>query len=164
MTNREQIILGLTAAAAIGGALYYAIPWFGTNPGAPEIERTDFSALIARVQVGLKQGELTDREEQVLAAAATQSLRNPLRPRPLIPTDDGTTPAIPLPKYTGFINTGPRPIAIVDGRDYRPGEAVKGGEYHVAQIYPDRVELLRRGATNPVRVPLEKPQVPEGSR
>lgn len=164
MTNREKIILGLTAAAAVGGALYYAFTSVDANPGALAAEQSDYTALITRVQVSLTQGELKDREEHVLAAATTQWLRSPLRSRPLVSLDDGATAAIPLPEYTGFINTGPRPIAIIDGRDYWPGEAIQGGEFRVAQIYPDRVELLRRGARDPVRVLLEKLHVPETSR
>lgn len=162
MTNREKVFLGLTAAAAIGAALYYAVPWSGANASSPEIERTDFTALIAQVQVSLQQGELTAREEHALEAAVTQWLRDPLRPGPLI--SSGGTAGTPLPTYSGFINTGPRPIAIIDGRDYRPGESVSGGEFQVTHIYADRVELLRRGASDPVQVPLEKPQVPGGSR
>ncbi len=164
MTNREKIILGITAAAAIGGGLYYALTGAGMSSSTTGDERADYSALITQVQVSLKQGELTDREEHVLAAATTQWIRNPLRSRPLRSEDDGTTAAIPLPKYIGFINTGPRPIAIIDGRDYRPGEAVQGGEFQVTQIFPDRIELLRRGAKDSVKVLIEKPQVPGGTR
>jgi hypothetical protein len=164
MTNREKVLLGLSAAAAIGAAVSYAVPWSGTNASSPQVERTDFSALIAQVQVTLRQGELTDREEHALEAAVTQWLRDPLRPRPLVSSGSGMSEDIPLPTYMGFINTGPRPTAIIDGRDYKSGESVRGGEFQVAGIYPDRVELLRRGASVPVQVPLETPQVRGGSR
>ena len=164
MTNREKVILGFSAAAAIGAGLYYAFTAVSAPPASPKLVQTDFSALIAKVQVNLKQGELTDREERVLAAATTQWLRNPLRSRPLEWQGDGSTPATPLPKYIGFINTGSQPIAIIDGHDYRPGEAIQGGEFQLAMIYPDYIELLRRGAIDPVDVPLEKPQTPGGSR
>lgn len=164
MTNREKIILGLTAAAAIGGAVHFALPSSGANPSSLEGERTDYSALIAEVQANLQQGELTDRDEHALAAVATQWLRDPLRPRPLRSPDNGTTAEIPMPSYTGFINTGPRPIAIIDGRDYRPGELVRGGQFQISGIYPDRVELLRRGASDPVQVPLEQTPERGGSR
>jgi hypothetical protein len=126
-----------------------------SNPTAasPGPVRTDFSALIAKVQVSLKQGELTDREERVLAAATTQWLRNPLRERPLLTQNSESSP---LPKYIGFINIGPQPIAIIDGLDYRLGEAIQGGEFRLSQIHPYHIKLLRRGATDPVDVPLEK--------
>lgn len=164
MTLREKIILGLAATAANGAGLYYAFTLSSPPLASSEPVRTDFSALIAKVQVSLKQGALTDREERVLAAATTQWLRNPLRSRPLLSQDSGSSPAIPLPKYIGFINTGSQPIAIIDGHDYRPGEAIQGGEFQLARIYPDYIELLRRGATDPVDVPLEKSQTPGGSR
>ena len=161
MTLREKLILGFVATAAIGGGLYYESALSSPTVASTELARTDFSALIARVQVSLQQGELTDREERVLAAANTQWLRNPLRERPLLTQNSESTPltqyVAPLPKYIGYINIGPQPIAIIDGRDYRSGEAIKGEECQLSQIHPDHIALLRRGATDPVEVPLEKP-------
>jgi hypothetical protein len=164
MTAREKFILGLIAAAAIGAGIYYGVTMSSVLPASSKPVRTDFSALIAKVQVSVKQGELTDREERVLVTATTPWLRNPLRSKPLVWQGVGSSPATPLPKYIGFINTGPQPIAIIDGYDYRPGEAIQGGEFQLTHIYPDHIELLRRGATDPVDVPLEKPQTPGGSR
>ena len=154
MTNREKVILGITALAAIGGGLHFAISPSGEQRSSSAAEREDFNELIAVVQENLRQGEPSDREEYVLATASTQWLRDPLRPRPLESTANGTTVEIPLPRYTGFINTGPRPIAVINGRDYRAGESVQGGEFQVMEVHPDRVELLRRGASDPVQIPL----------
>lgn len=164
MTSREKVLLGLTAAAAIGAAVYFAVPSSDGNESSLRVERADFSALIAQVQVTLKQGELTDLEEHALEAAVTQWLRDPLRPRPIVSFGKGMEEGIPLPMYSGFINTGPGPTAIIDGRDYKSGDSVRGEEFQVGGIYPDRIELLRRGATVPVQVPLEIPQVQGGSR
>lgn len=160
MTLREKVILGLTATAAIGAGLYFAFGSASPTAASPGRVRTDFSALIARVQASIRQGELTDREERVLAAATTQWLRNPLRERPLLKQDSASSP---LPKYIGFIDAGSQPIAIIDGRDYRVGEAIQGGEFQLSQIHPDHIELLRRGATDPVDVPLEKAKTAGGS-
>jgi hypothetical protein len=159
MTFREKSILGLTATAAIGAGLYFAFG-LGSPAASPERVRPDFSALIATVQASIRQGELTDREERVLAAATTQWLRNPLRERPLLKQDSASSP---LPKYIGFVDVGSQPIAIIDGRDYRAGEAIQGGEFQLSQIHPDHIELLRRGATDPVDVPLEKAKTAGGS-
>ena len=156
MTTREKVILGFTAVAAIGAGVYYASGLFSSSEPIDQPVRKDFTALITSVQLNLNKGELTDREENILSATSTEWSRNPLRVRPLFPHGDGSSPAIPLPTYMGFINTGSEPIAIINGIDYRPGETVQGGEFQVAQIYPEYVELLRRGATDPVDVPIEK--------
>jgi len=161
MTLREKIILGLTATAAIGAGLYFAFGLASPAAASPKRVRPDFSALIARVQASIRQGDLTDREERVLAAATTQWLRNPLRERPLLKQDSASSP---LPKYIGFVDVGSQPIAIIDGRDYRAGEAIQGGEFQLSQIHPGHIELLRRGATDPVDVPLEKAQTAGGSQ
>ena len=156
MTSREKVILGLTVAAAIGAGLYYASGMAKPAPASPKVAQTDFNALIAKVQVKVQEGELTDREERVLKAATMQWLRSPLRARPLVVVQDSESP--PLPRYIGFINTGRQPIAIIDGQDYRPGEMIQGGEFELSEVQPDHIKLLRRGATEPVQLPLEQAQ------
>lgn len=168
MTSREKIFLGITAAAAVGALVYYASGAARTASAAPKAKRADFTALITNVQVSLSRGQLTDREERVLAAAAMRWQRDPLLERPLVTQKRETEEEIeiaaaPLPQYIGFIDIGPQPIAIVDGRDYRAGEMIEGGEFQLSQIHPDHIKLLRRGATEPVDVPLEQEQTTGGS-
>jgi hypothetical protein len=161
MTLREKIILGLAATAVMCAGLYYASGLSSPTAASPKLVRTDFSALITNVQASVAQGELTEREERVLAGATSQWLRSPLREQPLVMPDIEPEESLPgpsaLPQYVGYIDIGSQPIAIIDGYDYRAGEAIQGGEFKLSRIYSDHIELLRRGATDPVEVPLEKP-------
>ena len=161
MTLREKIILGLAATAVMCAALYYASGLSSPTAASPKLARTDFSALITSVQASVAQGELTEREEHVLVGATSQWLRSPLREQPLVMPDIEPEESLPgpsaLPQYVGYIDIGSQPIAIIDGYDYRAGEAIQGGEFKLSRIYSDHIELLRRGATDPVEVPLEKP-------
>lgn len=165
MILREKILLGLVGATAIGAVISYLPALLSPEAAASKRVPIDFTALITEVQVSLKEGESTDREERVLAAATTKWLRNPLRERPLVveeqikPLAPPPEYVAPLPKYVGFLGIGDQLIAIIDGEDYRPGDAIKGGEFKLSQIYPDHIELLRRGASDPVNVPLEKAQI-----
>ncbi|BCX46858.1 hypothetical protein HAHE_07660 [Haloferula helveola] len=162
MTSREKVLLGIVAVAAIGAGVYFVSGAASPVADSPPPARPDLTALIASVQVNLKKGQLTDREERILAAAATPWARNPLRDRPLA-ARKREVESTQLPQYTGFINIGSQPIAIIDGRDYRAGEMIEGGEFQLSEIHSDHVKLIRRGATDPVDVPLEQEQIP-GSR
>jgi hypothetical protein len=170
MILREKIILGLAVIASIGAGISYAPALLSPTAAVSKRVPIDFTALIEKVQVSLKQGESKDREERVLATATTKWLRNPLRERPLIveeriePKAPPAEYVVPLPKYVGFLSIGEQLIAIIDGQDYRPGEAIEGGEFKLSQIHPDHIELLRRGATDPVQVPLEEAQITGGSQ
>lgn len=167
MILREKILLGLCAAAAIGAGVSYAPALLNPKIAGADRKPTDFGALVTEVQASLDEGKLTDREELVLTAAATQWLGNPLRERPLIITEPEEEPkevespvyVAPLPKYTGFIKIGTKVIAIIDGLDYRPGDIIQGGEFKLFQIYPDSIKVIRRGALDAVDVLLEKPQI-----
>ena len=160
MTKREKIILGFCGAAVIGAGVFYAVD-ISEQPSADlGANHPDFSSLVLKAKASLSEGELTMREERVLALATSQWVRNPLRSRPLMPHGDESEPMDLLPSYIGFINTGPQPIAIIDGRDYRVGEWITGGEFEVVQVKADHIRLLRRGAIDAVKVPIEKPRVP----
>ena len=156
MTSREKVLLGLCATAAIGGAVYYGMDLLKPPKKTP-VAQQDFTPIITRVGVELKNNALTDREQRVLAAATTRWLRNPLRSQPLEKQPEkATEPDEPLPNYVGFINIGDRPIAIIDGQDYRLEETIKGGVYKLTAIFPDHIELLRNGANEAIKIPLEK--------
>lgn len=163
MILREKILVGLVAAAAVGAAMTYAPAVFSPDAAESKRKPIDFATLSTSVQVNLKKVAASDREKRLLAAATTEWLGNPLRDRPLEAEEpdkpDFELPEyiVPLPVYVGYIRIGDKEIAIIDGQDYRPGETLSGGEFQLVQIYPDHVELLRRGAVDPVKVPLEEP-------
>ncbi|MGJ8695192.1 MAG: hypothetical protein ACSHYF_02665 [Verrucomicrobiaceae bacterium] len=165
MILREKILLGLVGVSAIGAVIVYAPALLSPPAAASTRTPIDFPALVAKVQQNLKEGESTNREKRVLAAATTEWVRNPLRDRPLVLEEQKDLSAplaefvVPLPEYVGYLNIGGKVIAIIDGQDYRAGEMIEGGEFQVSQIHSDHIELLRRGATDPVNVPLEKPQL-----
>ncbi len=165
MILREKILLGLVGVTAVGAAIVYLPALLGSPEAKTKRVPVDFPALVNKVQLNLKKGEPTSREKRVLGAATTGWLRNPLRQGPLV-VDVPVTPlapppeyVAPLPEYIGYLNIGTQVIAIIDGQDYRLGETLKGGEFRLSKIYPHRIELLRRGATDPVNVLLQKPHV-----
>lgn len=158
MTKREKIILGIMTVAVIGGGLHLASP-SGRRPAALPARPAgpDLTALVTEVQAGLRESRLNDREEKIIALAETPWSRTPFLPRAL-PASAGWVDQQPerdrLPVYTGFLAIGNRVLALIDGRDYRKNELLAGGEFRVAGIFPDRVELIREGAATPVRIPL----------
>ncbi len=165
MILREKILLGLVGVAAVGAVASY-LPAI-LNPPAGVSARTpiDFSSLTVKVQTSLKKGESTSREKDILAAATTNWLRNPFRDRLLV-VEEREEPVVaaptaeyiaPLPEYVGFLSIGDRLIAIIDGQDYRAGEPIDGGEFQLLRIFSDHIKVLRRGASDPVDVPLAKP-------
>lgn len=155
MTTREKILAAFVGAVSVGGIGDAML--FRDAEAPVEVKTADFEPLITRFEAAVRQGEPEQREKNVVTAAATQWLRNPLRSTPVIAIGDERSVESPLPKYTGYIHVGPQPMAIIEGRDYRRTETVAGGEFEVFAIHADRVELLRRGATEPVLISLTQP-------
>jgi len=160
MITREKITLGFCAAASLAAFLFYTIGLSGGPANYSVAVERDITTLVIKAKESLDKAELTDREERVLELAVRQSLRDPLRSKPVQFSGDDPTPELLLPSYIGFIDTGSEPIAIIDGLDYRVGELISGGEFEVSRIAADHVRLLRLGATDTFEVLIEKPQVP----
>lgn len=151
MTTREKTLIGICTVAAIGGVLFYALGFVGSNQERPP-EAKDYTALIAKVQKELKDGKLTSREEAVLKAATTELSRNPFRSGPV--EGKVKNKNIKRPEYTGFLHVGGHSIAIIGGKDYRAGDLIEGGEFRLVSIFPNRIEVLLNGAKEPTSVPL----------
>ena len=128
MTTREKVLLSLCGVAAIGGGIYLTASLNSrAKKDVPAAGPKDYTGLITKVQVGIKTGQLTARENGVLQAASTPWLRNPLRSTPLEAIKPEEESKVVLPKYVGYINIADRPIAIIEGVDYRVGDILDGG-------------------------------------
>ena len=158
MTQREKILSVLVGIAVLGAGFNYAYKSFAQPDDLVKKSRVDHKTLMTTVQASLREGDSTRRERRVLEAATSPWARDPLRKNQLSPNDTSSKSQSPLPKYFGYINTGSKIIAIIDGNDYRSGEFIPGGVFQVLKIYPDHIEILRRGASDPVDVLLEKPE------
>lgn len=164
MTRREKILFVLVGIAVLGAGLKYAYKSFAQPDDLVRKSRADQKKLMTTVQASLKQGNYTGRERRVVEAAISPWARDPLLKNQLSLNETSSKSQSPLPKYFGYINTGSKIIAIIDGVDYQSGEFIPGGVFQVLQIYPDHLEILRRGASDPIDILLEKPEINKPSQ
>ncbi len=147
--------------AVIGAGLHFALPSSSTKAPSTQGPGRDLTALVTQVQAGMRQPELTKREEHILNVASGPWQGEPFRdrlPTPVVEKPESMEQPVKLPTYTAFMVVGARTLAIIDGLEYRKEESIKGGEFRVAEIYPDRVELIRQGAVDPVLIQLAEEQ------
>ena len=160
MSTREKIIVGIMIVAVVAGGIHFLLPSGerGTAARAP-----DFTAVITQVQAGAQAGRLTNREQLMLKRATEPWSRDPFITRlpttPDLAETDAAENDFRLPMFTGFLSIGERALAIIDGREYRQNDWLRGREFRVAAIHPERVELIREGASSPLSIPLtEEPE------
>ncbi|ABM28807.1 hypothetical protein [Nitratidesulfovibrio vulgaris] len=146
MTRREQILLGVMGAVAVVGALSFAMPGGGgVTPKA--VQTTPASTVVQNVQKALAEVPVSPSQLYVLDAAVRQASGNPFRlpPAPTVRSGSmagpGGTDSAQTMAYTGYLAVGNMVFAIVDGLEYRTGEAVADSGYVVKSITPGKVVL-----------------------
>ena len=60
--------------------------------------------------------------------------------------------------YTGYLEMGPKRLAIINGMEYESGESLAKGGHTVGLIYPDKVVIVTRDNNQKVAVPLVESQ------
>ncbi|GAB6094415.1 hypothetical protein JCM14469_06670 [Desulfatiferula olefinivorans] len=138
MSKREKILVAASVLALIVGLVLLMEP--STKDDADASPKEDVTALIATL------GAAADKDpSQGLDAAVMARVRPPWGPDPFYrgapvmfdPSEDL--------RYQGYVRSGSRIVALINNREYRPGDTVEGQNLTVETIAPDRVILLEQG-------------------
>ena len=60
--------------------------------------------------------------------------------------------------YTGYLEMGPKRMAIINGMEYEKGELLARGGHKVGLIYPDKVVIFTHANNQKIAVPLVESQ------
>jgi hypothetical protein len=147
MQTREKFLVGGMIVALVYAAITFVLPRRG---GGSDTNRPA-DVYVHDVQTRLTLPRLTEQEKQVLDAAAKPKARNPFRAPAVMGEVTGSSPV----RYTGFIRLGGQLLAVLNGREYRPSEVVRGTDWVVQSIEAERVELSAKEGGHTLWVMLE---------
>ena len=170
MSRREKIILALMALAV----LYGGYSFLGTSDEgqAPVQESRNLEALNAYVlgiAGSMPQLSLSDKDKYVMASAVARWPDDPfLQTRaPEAQAAAEIEETISLEQfdatYTGYVEMNGKRLAIINGREYAPGETLEVSGYVVRRIEPTKVELGKTGSGKTVSIPIEEMFIRQGS-
>lgn len=153
MTLRERILVGLAVAAALGAVIYLAIPT--AQSPLPE-EGSAAGSVLDVMEMQLQELEFTEREQRILTLMNEPLDASVLR-RPPESRQEGGESEVVLPRYTGYARIGERKLGIVDGREYREGESLRGRSLRVVSLHVEKVILAEEGGDEElVEIELEQ--------
>lgn len=153
MTLRERILVGLAAAAALGAVIYLALP---APQSAVGEEGSAMDGMLDVMNMELHELDFTEREERILTLMNEPLDASVLR-RPPERRQEGGESEVVLPRYTGYARIGERELGIVDGREYREGETLRGRSLRVISLDMEKVILAGEGGDE-ARVEIELEQ------
>jgi hypothetical protein len=158
MSLREKIIVAVVVLMGAYGLLdFLRRQSRGTDPAEQQSQQAArLQSFIAETRVGLQAGAPTAAERKVLERADHAWERNPFV-QESAPENQAAIASAKEPefRYSGFLSVGEKRLAILNGMEYREGDAVAGAGCVVRCIEPDKVVLVWTNNQATVEVPVE---------
>ena len=150
MSRREKIMLFMALAALVYGVL----EWGGVSskepPAPPVTGKTGSSeSTVDKMMAKIMRVEIDHpHKKEVIAKIETPWESDPfVQPKPQGGFSEGaseeTVSFLPDMRYSGFIFSGNRAMAIIDGNEYFVGDTVIDTGYQVIRITPDKVVIQK---------------------
>ena len=158
MAKREKILLFGALLAVLFGIFYLVRPQQKIDhPDLSSARIEETREFIEKVTTELQKQALSETENYLMAKAALEWAGDPFVGKKLMPPTEAkrfdTLNAQDL-IYTGYINSGTRKLAIINGLEYQVGEQLITGGFIVRRIDPDAVTLESTGVQGTVSVPF----------
>ncbi|HET97365.1 MAG TPA: hypothetical protein ENN98_01415 [Desulfurivibrio alkaliphilus] len=157
MEKREKILLALAGVAmVIGGWVLLTDPGRGLEPPASVVTgasgelRREIAEQLPRLAIG-------EREREAARALNRPWLVDPFHFRTeKSPVELGGGDFEHLFRYTGYVEMGPRRMAIINDREFGENEALEIAGARLRHIYPDRVLIAVDTRETLVVIPFEE--------
>ena len=165
MSKREKIILTVMALTIVYGAYSFFLegPAYTQGPSPSESKLEAFHKFITNVANLTKDG-LSEIDAYIIEHISDQWTKDPLlNIKKDFEFDSKRKVEVASAQqlgivYTGYLEMGPKRMAIINGMEYETGELLANGGHTVGMIYPDRVVIFTQAGNQKVAVPLVESQ------
>lgn len=161
MTTREKIIVGIMLLTVGYGAIELLLP--RTQSGAPTpaaqpLENlTTFIAKVAdaaRAATSETSALIVQKAEAGWKQDPFMEILKPPAPPAETRSPMETARAIPNMVYSGFLEIGPKRLAIINGMEYEAGDRVNPGAFSIKTVLPNKV--IMTSSQGEIVLPLQE--------
>lgn len=165
LAKREKIILGVMAIAIIVAAFIYLSPKKKSPETTENVAQktAELNTFVSSVAGSLKEDSMKNPGTVILARAEKEWARDPfLSSRDLMKWNeakarkakgDAVVTKIEF-VYSGYFEVGSKKMAIINGMEYKEGEALDVKGYMLKSISPVKVVIENRGIGATISVPM----------
>lgn len=161
MTKREKIIVGIMVLTVGYGAIELLLPRAKTGTGAPAPQATEnLSVFISKVADAAKSAASEPSALIIQKAEAAWKLdpfmviRKAPPPAAEARSPNAAARAMPNLVFSGFLEIGPKRLAIINGMEYEAGDRVSPGSFSIKAILPNKV--IMTSSQGEVVLPLQE--------
>jgi hypothetical protein len=170
LNKRQILILGVMLLVVFYGAYTFL---FTGRKGQAVVntakQTSDLNAFIGDITVALTKDTPSPVDVYMIKRAEAEWLRNPFYEHKdkreeaieraaahAQQVEEATAALKGKLNYTGYIDTGSKKIAIVNGSEYVTGEALDVGGYVLNGIYPAKIVIYNRATRLTIDIPLQE--------
>ena len=159
MSKRETILLGVMGLAVLYGLYAFLLAPSPTTTvkSGQELNGAASNELAGQIVEELKKEALSQTEVFILSQAEAEWAQDPFLGKPLSIAPEQSkaeqAPDIQL-TYSGYVMSGNKALAIINGIEYQAGEELEMGGYTVMSMDPEKVVLQPRGKRGVIIVPF----------
>ena len=158
MNKREKIIVALMVVVVLLALIsFIPSPFSGKADvsSSSQAKLTELHELATKISEEVNKEYLTNTEKLILERADTPWSKDPFIGKSLTgATEPGQGQARDTGfSYTGFIDTGARRLAVINGMEYEVGERLQSGGYIVRVIDPRVVVLEGKEKRGKLSIP-----------
>ena len=161
MTKREKIIVGIMVLTVGYGAIELLLPRAKTDTVAPAAQSSEsLNTFITKVADAAK-GASSETSTLIIQKAEAGWRQDPfmvIRKPPPPPVEARSLKeagrAIPNLAYSGFLEIGPKRLAIINGMEYEAGDRVNPGAFSIKTILPSKV--IMTSSQGEIVLPLQE--------
>ncbi len=158
MNKREKIIVALMVVVILIALISFVpSPFSGKADvsSSSQARLTELRELTTKISEEMSKEDLTKTEKLILELADTAWSKDPFIGKSLAAAaESGQGQARDSNfSYTGFIDTGTKRLAVINGMEYEVGEMLQSGGYIVSAIAPGVVVLEGKEKQGKLSVP-----------
>ncbi|HQN71249.1 MAG TPA: hypothetical protein PK424_06915 [Smithella sp.] len=163
LKKREIVILAIAALFVLYAVYVYLIADRQKGKKVkPDQETVKVEAVVSGITGELNKSKISDFDHYVIQRTQTDWDKNPFLKRELYRAwlakdskgKDGVA-AVPI-IYSGYIETGKNRLAVLNGIEYRVGEALQEEGYVLKKIMPSKVVIFDKRIGSNLEIPLQE--------
>jgi hypothetical protein len=170
LEKRQILILGVMLLAVLYGAYeFFSSGRKGQTVVDTARKAADMNAFIGDITLALTKEASSPVDAYMIKRAEAEWLRDPFY-EPIDKREEAiekaaahaqqveteTTAMRGRLNYTGYLDTGSKKIAIVNGNEYVIGDALDVGGYVLNGIYPDKIAIYNQATRLTIDIPLKE--------
>ena len=159
LNKRQIIILSIAALFVLYAAYEYLIARPAAKKAKDEADSAQVDTVVNDLKKDLIKNIVAGVDAYIITKAEANWEKNPFWERQAYrewAAKDGTGSSQDKIIYSGYVDSGKRRLAVINGYEYREGEKLEMEGYLLKSIKPSRVLIVNKNTGNEIEVPIQE--------